>query len=303
MERMLPGCRHTAKSQGLDDLLRSIMTFLFFYLALFLELVASGGFVVYIVKQEKWVFRFSYWILVGGFICHTIFFGYRYYSLGTAPVLNLKAALAFFSWSIICTYLVLQLKFRLMVLGSFVAPFAAFLMIISSALPWVEEPVKPVFKSLWLTVHVGTAFIGNGLFAIAFLAAIMYLIQERQIKRKKLGSFYNKLPSLATLDDINYYSLTCGFPFLTVGMLTGAIYAQSALGTYWQWDPKEVWSLITWLFYAALLHERLTVGWRGRRAAIMSIVCFCLLIFTFVGVSFWLGGYHSFGSLGTGNAP
>jgi cytochrome c-type biogenesis protein CcsB len=278
-----------------------MMTFFLFYLALFLELVASGGLVVYIVKQEKWVFRSSYWILVGGFICHTLFLGYRYYSLGTAPVLNLKAALTFFSWSILFAYLVLQLKFRLMVLGSFVAPFAAFLMIISSTLSWVEGPVKPVFKSIWLTVHVGTAFIGNGLFAIAFLAAIMYLIQEYQIKHKRLGSFFNSLPSLATLDAINYYSLICGFPCLTVGMFTGAIYAQYALGTYWQWDPKEIWSLITWLFYAALLHERLAVGWRGRRAAIMSIVCFCILIFTFLGVSLWMGGYHSFRSLGAGS--
>ncbi|TET88106.1 MAG: c-type cytochrome biogenesis protein CcsB [Desulfobacteraceae bacterium] len=274
------------------------MIYLWFNMALFFELLATGGFVVYIVKQEKWVFRCSYWILVAGFVCHTIFLGYRYYSLGTAPVLDLKSALGFFSWSIICVYLIFQVKFRLMVLGSFVAPLAAFLMIISYAMPWVEGPVKPVFKSLWLTVHVGTVFIGNGLFAIAFLAAIMYLIQEHQIKRKRLGSVYTRLPSLATLDSINYYSLIYGFPFLTLGMITGSIYAQYALGKYWQWDPKEVWSLVTWLFYGALLHERLVVGWRGRRAALMSIICFCILIFTFVGASFWLGGYHSFSSMG-----
>ncbi len=274
------------------------MIYLWFNMALFFELLATGGFVVYIVKQEKWVFRCSYWILVAGFVCHTIFLGYRYYSLGTAPVLDLKSALGFFSWSIICVYLIFQVKFRLMVLGSFVAPLAAFLMVISYAMPWVEEPVKPIFKSLWLTVHVGTVFIGNGLFAIAFLAAIMYLIQEHQIKRKRLGSIYARLPSLATLDSINHYSLIYGFPFLTAGMITGSIYAQYALGKYWQWDPKEVWSLVTWLFYGALLHERLVVGWRGRRAALMSIICFCILIFTFVGASFWLGGYHSFSSMG-----
>ena len=275
------------------------MAFLWFNMALFLELLATGGFIVYIVKQQKWVFRCSYWILVAGFICHTIFLGCRYYSLGTAPVLDLKSALSFFSWCIILAYLLLQIKFRLMVLGSFVAPFAAFLMIISSAMPWMEGPVKPIFKSLWLTVHVGTVFMGNGLFAIAFLAAIMYLIQEHSIKQKKLGSLYSRLPSLATLDGINHYSLISGFPFLTVGMITGSIYAQYALGTYWQWDPKEVWSMITWLFYAALLHERLAVGWRGRKAAIMAILCFCVLIFTFIGASLFLSGYHSFSSLGS----
>ena len=269
-----------------------------FNFALCFELLATGGFIVFIVRQEKWVFRCSYWILVTGFFFHTIFLGYRYYLLGTAPILDLKSALGFFAWSIICVYLIIQSRFKLMVLGSFVAPFAAFLMIISSAMPRTEEPVKPLFKSLWLTIHVGTVFIGDALLAIAFLAAIMYLIQEYQIKQKHLGAIYSRLPSLATLDRINYYSIIYGFPFLTVGMITGSVYAQYALGNYWQWDPKEVWSLISWLFYAALLHQRIAVGWQGRRAAIMAIICFSVLVFTFVGVSLLMGGNHSFSSMG-----
>ena len=279
------------------------MSFLWFNLALFFELLATGGFIIYIIKQRKQAFKWSNRILLVGLIFHTIFLCHRYYSLGTAPVLDLKSALSFFAWCILCAYFVLQLRFKLMVLGSFVAPFSAFLMIISYAMPWMEGPVRPIFKSLWLTTHVGTIFMGNGLFAIAFLSAIMYLFQEHHIKRKRLGSFYDRLPSLATLDGINHYSIVYGFPFLTVGMITGSIYAQSALGTYWQWDPKEVWSLISWLFYAALLHQRLAAGWQGRRAAIMSIICFCILIFTFVGASFWLGGYHSFSELRTRSTP
>ena len=136
------------------------------------------------------------------------------------------------------------------------------------------------------------------MFAVAFMSAIMYLIQERQIKNKRFGSLYSRLPSLETLDTINHYSLMYGFLFLTIGMVTGAIYAQTVLGSYWQWDPKEVWSLITWLVYAALLHARVTIGWRGRRAAIMSIIAFLILIFTFIGASLWLSDYHSFKSLG-----
>ena len=274
------------------------MASLWFNVALCFELLATGGFIVFIVRQEKWIFRCSYWILVTGFLFHTIFLAYRYYLLGVAPILDLKSALSFFAWSIICVYLIIQSRFKLMVLGSFVAPFAASLMIISSAMPWTEVTVKPLFKSLWLTIHVGTVFIGDALLAIAFLAAIMYLIQEYQIKQKRLGAIYSRLPSLATLDRINYYSIIYGFPFLTVGMITGSVYAQYALGSYWQWDPKEVWSLISWLFYAALLHQRVAVGWQGRRAAIMAIVCFSVLVFTFVGVSLLMGGYHSFSSMG-----
>ena len=273
------------------------MTFLWFNLALVFELLATGGFIVYLVKQNKQIFKYSYWVLFVGFICHTLFLGFHYYKLGAAPVLNFKSALSFFSWSIICAYLIFQIKYRLMVLGSFVVPFASFLMILSTTLPRIDVSVRPEFKSLWLTFHIGTIFMGNGLFALAFLTAIMYLILEYAIKRKKFGSFYHRLPSLATIDSINHYSLIYGFTFLTIGMIAGSVYAQNIMGTYWQWDPKEVWSLITWFFYAALIHERIAIGWRGRKAAWMSIICFLLLIITFVGSAAWLGGYHSFESL------
>lgn len=279
------------------------MTLLWFNLALFFELLATYGFIVYLIKQKKWIFRTSYWVLFAGFLCHTVFLGHQYYLLGAVPVLTFKSALAFFSWSIICAYLIFQLKFRLMVLGSFIAPLAAFLMVISSTMRWVNGPVRPEFKSLWLTFHIGTAFMGNGMFALTFLVAIMYLILEYQIKNKNFGPLYSRLPSLATLDSINHQTLVYGFTLLTVGMITGSIYAQLSLGTYWQWDPKEVWSLITWFFYAVLLHQRLTIGWRGRKAAVMSILCFCFLILTFLASRFWLEGYHTFEKLGAQKAP
>ncbi len=274
------------------------MALLLFKLALFFVLLAAGGFIVYLVRQQKPVYRWSYRILLAGFVCHSLFFAQQYHTLGVAPVLNMKSALSFFSWSIIGAYLVLQLRFKLMVLGSFIAPFAAFLMLISSTIPGMEVVVKPMYRSAWLAVHIGTIFMGNGMFAVTFISAIMYLIQERQIKKKNLGSIYSRLPSLQTLDSINYYSLMYGFPLMTIGMITGSIYAQYALGSYWRWDPKETWSLITWLFYATLLHERVAVGWRGRKAAIMSILCFLVLLFMFFGASLWLSDYHSFRSLG-----
>ncbi len=270
-------------------------------LSLFLILLAAGGFIVFIIRQQKAVYRWSYRLLLAGFAALTLQLFHAYLVLGAMPVLTLKSALAFFAWTILGAYLVFHAKFRLMVLGSFIAPLAAILMIFSSTIPGAGVDVKPIFKSVWFPIHVWTAFMGNGLFAVAFVAAIMYLIQESQIKRKKFGSFFSRLPSLQTLDSINHYSLIYGFPFLTMGMITGAIYAQYALGSYWRWDPKEVWSLITWLFYAALLHERIAVGWRGRRAAVLSIVCFCVLLFTFLGANLWLSEYHSFKNLGGGS--
>ncbi len=274
------------------------MEVMLYRLALVLVLLATGGMIVFIVRQRKSVFTWSYRILVAGFSVHTVFLIHQYIAMGTAPVLSLKSALGFFAWSITGAYLLFQLRFRLMVLGSFIAPLAAVLMILSSTIPGTETvEVSPLFKSIWLTIHVVTIFAGDGMFAIMFAAAVMYLLQEGQIKGKRFGFLYTRLPSLQTLDSINHHALVIGFPLLTLGMVSGAIYAQQALGTYWQWDPKEVWSLITWLAYAVLLHERLTVGWRGRRAAVMSIVCFGLLIFTFIGVSLLFSDYHSFSSL------
>jgi cytochrome c-type biogenesis protein CcsB len=272
---------------------------LFFYgFALVLILLATAAFIVYLVRQKKSAYHWAYRLLLAGFVFLTLFVGYEYYALGVAPVLTLKSSLSFFAWTLLLVYLLFHLKFRLMVLGSFVAPVAACLLILSSTLPTAEVAVKPIFRSLWLPVHIGTAFIGNGFFAVTFLAGIMYLIQESQIKKKHLGSLYSRLPSLETLDSINHFALICGFTFMTAGMITGAIYAQHALGSYWRWDPKEVCSLMAWVFYAVLLHERLAVGWRGRRAALFSVFGFLVLVLAFVGANLWLSDYHSFRNMG-----
>jgi cytochrome c-type biogenesis protein CcsB len=272
---------------------------LFLYgVALVLILLATAAFIVYLVRQKKTTYHWAYRLLLAGFAFLTLFVAYEYYALGVAPVLTLKSSLSFFAWAILLVYLLFHLKFRLMVLGSFVAPLAACLLILSSTLPGGEATVKPIFRSLWLPVHIGTAFVGNGFFAVTFVAAIMYLIQESQIKKKRLGSLYSRLPSLETLDSINHFALICGFTFMTAGMITGSIYAQVALGSYWRWDPKEVCSLIAWIFYAVLLHERLTVGWRGRRAALLSLFGFLVLLLAFIGANLWLSDYHSFKNMG-----
>jgi cytochrome c-type biogenesis protein CcsB len=274
------------------------MAFFLYGFALILILLATAAFIVYLVRQQKTTYHWAYRLLLAGFVFLTLFVGYEYYALGVAPVLTLKSSLSFFAWTILLVYLLFHLKFRLMVLGSFVAPVAACLLILSSTLPTAEVMVKPIFRSLWLPVHIGTAFVGNGFFAVTFVAAIMYLLQESQIKKKRLGTLYNRLPSLETLDSINHFALICGFTFMTAGMITGAIYAQVALGSYWRWDPKEVCSLMAWVFYAVLLHERLAVGWRGRRAALLSVFGFLVLVLAFVGANLWLSEYHSFRNMG-----
>jgi cytochrome c-type biogenesis protein CcsB len=128
------------------------------------------------------------------------------------------------------------------------------------------------------------AFISYAAFTIAFGVAVIYLIQRRFLKTKHLGGLFRMLPPLETLDEISYRCLAVGFPLLTVAIISGAIWSEKALGSYWSWDPKQTWSLITWLIYAALLHGRLTIGWRGKRAALLSIIGFMVLLLTFFGM-------------------
>jgi len=178
-----------------------------------------------------------------------------------------------------------------------VTPLAAVLVFVSALSRSRPAQVTPIFQGLWLSAHLVTAFIGYGFLALSFMAGVLYLLQEREIKAKRTGGVYRRLPSLGTLDALNHTSLTLGFALISAGIVTGAVYAQVTLGSYWRWDPKEVWAFITWLVYAGLIHQRVTVGWRGRRAAIMSIVGFAVLCFTFLGVSHLLSGYHSFANL------
>jgi len=166
----------------------------------------------------------------------------------------------------------------------------------SLILPAPQGAVSPLLKGFWLTVHICLTLTGYAALALAGLGGILYLIQERQIKSKRFGFFHRRLPSLSQLDNLNYWCLTAGFPLLTAGIISGSLYAQHTQGRFFSWDPKEILTFIAWLIYAVLLHERLTVGWRGRRAALLAICGLIVLLCTFVGANLWLTGYHSFAS-------
>jgi cytochrome c-type biogenesis protein CcsB len=240
------------------------------------------GYQGYVLFQKRPVYKVASIILWTGFLCHTVVLAMKYFEAGHIPVQNLHETLSTFGWAVVGVFLILQIRFHLMVLGALVAPLATVCVVIASILPRPPVELDPLFKSLWRTFHIGTLIVGNAAFAIAFLVGILYLVQENAIKDKKRGFFFRRLPSLKLLDSMGYSCLIAGFPMLTLGIITGVIYAQIVLGRFWSWDPKEILAGITWLVYAALLHERLAVGWQGRRAAIMTIVGFVILVFTFL---------------------
>ena len=245
-------------------------------------------------KGTKTTSRIMLSLVVAGFAFHTANIIARYVLSGHIPIANLHEASSFFSWCIVLLFFYLEYRYKLGLLGAFIMPVVFILMLSSSMLPRKIEPLSPVLQSYWLGIHTVLAFIGDAAFAMAFGIGLMYLIQEHYVKSKHLGGLFKRLPSLQILDEINYRLITIGFPFLTLAIITGALWAESAWGSYWRWDPKEVWSLITWFIYALVLHVRLTVGWRGKRAAILSIIGFCVVLFTFFGVNLLLKGLHSF---------
>jgi cytochrome c-type biogenesis protein CcsB len=263
-------------------------------IAFFLYIVGATISLLHLIAMKNRLSQIGRWGLLGGFIMHSLAILWRIFESGRTPLTNLHETLSFFAWAIMGGYFLLYVKYRLDVLAAFASPVAVMLVMVAFLFPKEILPMAPVLESYWLPVHVSLAIIGNAMFALAFTAGVMYLIQERQIKSKKIGLFYRRLPALKVLDDLNYRCLTVGFPLLTFGMITGSIWAESAWGSYWRWDPKETWSLITWFLYAALLHGRLTIGWRGRKAAIFAVIGFCSLLFTFLGVNLLLSGLHVF---------
>ncbi len=236
--------------------------------------------------------RASFWdglssVLLGTGLCaHSVMIGLRWYAAGRPPFANMYEALVLFSWAIVLSWVAVTILYRSR-LVTFAASFLAVLfMFIASRGDSSIKPLMPALQSPWMSVHVITYFIGYGAFSLACMLGIMYLMfGQRMGKAGKLA---------AAIEELSYRLVALGFPFLTVGMTTGSMWANSAWGTYWNWDPKETCSLITWLVYIIYLHLRLLKGWRGRKAAWLLVIGFLVTLFTFVGVNFILPGLHSY---------
>jgi len=217
--------------------------------------------------------------------------------IGHAPLSNLYESMVFFSFAVVLIYLLVGLKLRNRLLGVCVMPIA-FLTIASTSLMKRDiQPLVPALQSNWLTAHVITCFLGYGAFAVAFGASILYMVKSGRESRHldtNETTFVDALPRAAVLDEFTYRLIAFGFPLLTLGIITGAAWANTAWGTYWSWDPKETWSLIVWLIYAAYLHARLARGWRGKKSALLSIIGFCATLFCYLGVNLLLSGLHSY---------
>ncbi|MFO7557919.1 MAG: c-type cytochrome biogenesis protein CcsB [Desulfobacterales bacterium] len=216
--------------------------------------------------------------------------------IGHAPLSNLYESLVFFALTIAVLYLIIERRYKNRIIGSFLAPLVFLTMAYASLSPNINDqiqPLLPALKSNWLIAHVITCFIGYSAFALAFGISLIYLLKHDS--KGDSDSFLERFPTVSVLNELNYQLVMFGFLFLTLGIITGAVWANSAWGRYWGWDPKETWSLITWFVYATLLHARMMRGWDGKRIAYLSILGFIAVLFTYFGVNY-LPGLHSYGS-------
>jgi|HubBroStandDraft_6_1064221.scaffolds.fasta_scaffold129850_3 cytochrome c-type biogenesis protein CcsB len=218
---------------------------------------------------------------------------------GNIPVTNFAQSLSFLAWLTAIVSFVLILRMRMQVLGAFVAPgvlaAAGAAMLLSRRGRLV---IPDSLRSAWLPVHVTLAFLGDALFVVAAGVSLAYLVYESRLKAKRpMTGAGQPMPSLEKLDRINYRLLGWGFVMLSLAILSGALWAEATWGHFWSWEPQESWSLITWILYAALLESRIAAGWRGRRAAALTLAAFTVLLGSFLSVSLLFPGKHG-GSFG-----
>ena len=226
-----------------------------------------------------------------GLALHTAALVCRGIGAGRLPLTNQYEFATCFAWGLCLVSLIFILRFRFPVLGVFAAP-VIFLIIGYAAMQSREvHELMPALRSNWLGFHVSTAIIAYGAFGVSFVLSIIFLLRDRM---KASGFLDQHIPNREKLDTISYRSVSLGLLFLTFTIVTGAIWAERAWGSYWSWDPKETWSLVTWIVYAIYLHLRIRRGWEGRSAAIFAVVGFVCVIFTYIGVNTFLPGIHSY---------
>jgi len=270
------------------------MDLVFFYTALGIYFVSVLGYLGSLLIRKVWAARMSGWILSAAFTVHLLFFVVRYLKTGNSPFISLYDTLSLLAWVLAGVYLGLQIRTKTRVLGAFVSPVTFLFMIAASYGIAGRVEISPILQGGLVPVHVGLSVAGEALFALASLAGAMYLLQNRSIKHKKLTSFTTFLPSLKELDRINHICLLLGFSLLTLGVLVGSIWARTAWGSHWQWDPKQIWTMLVWVIYAALLHQRLAIGWKGQKAALFSLLAFLVFLVSFCIVTLFFKTVHNF---------
>ena len=255
---------------------------------------ATGGYLLSLIVKKVQVARVSTWILTAGFAFLTLGLILAAFSAQGWGGFGSRHLLSVYAWAVSGLYLALQFKTRTRVLGAFIAPVILVFLIVAAGQGSEKNLIPPAWQG-WLTVaHLVLAIAGEALFVLASAAGAMLLIQNNLLKNKKPGPLGRLLPSLGDLDQINHFGLLWGVPLLTLGMIGGAVYAAFVWGGSWPADPKVVWSFAVWVFYGFLLHQRLAIGWKGSRMAVLSCLGLSFFLLSALGIRFCLATVHNF---------
>nr|YP_010537656.1 heme attachment to plastid cytochromec [Tenuicylindrus belgicus]UYC31573.1 heme attachment to plastid cytochromec [Tenuicylindrus belgicus] len=260
----------------------------------------------------------------------TLFFilGLRWVIAGYFPLSNLYESLLFLTWTLLLVYLYIEFKTNNKLIGSILIPVALLINGFANLTLPIEmqkaSPLVPALQSNWLMLHVSMMMFSYGTLIVGSLLSILFLViakgkqidftnldkantsylntllayyEEKSTKISHQFTDLGKLKLLSTIDNWSYRIIGLGFPFLTIGIIAGGVWANEAWGSYWSWDPKETWALITWIVFAAYLHSRLTKGWAGTKTAFLGSLGFFVIWICYLGVNFLGKGLHSYGWL------
>ena len=263
------------------------------------------------IPKNNFLFNLSKFLVIFSNLLFALTLLFRWIVDSYFPLSNLYESLIFLSWSISSIHLFLENKTKSRIIGSISAPILFLISGFSSLTLPIEMqkslPLVPSLQSNWLMMHVSMMMVSYATLIIGSLFSILYLAFLNFIKKDSNFILQNneiisnvqivssKYSLLETIDTWSYRIIGLGFPFLTIGIISGAVWANEAWGSYWSWDPKETWALITWLIFAIYLHSRLLKGWQGEKAALLGSIGFFVIWICYLGVNFLGKGLHSYG--------
>lgn len=243
-----------------------------------------------VITRRSRLFRYALGSISLGGVFHLVSIVEAGLSTGRLPVASFHEAVSFLAFLVVVVFLLVYWRYQFQALGVFIFPLVFMLTLAAAVGPDRTPGGEPVLRSAWLYLHAGMFFLGHAMLFLTFVAGLMYLLQERELKRKKPRAFYHRLPPLEALDDLANKTLALGFPFITVGIIIGAVFASAKMGADWPLDPKVAWSFVTWAIYLGLIFSRWTAGWRGRKAAYLAIAGFFAVVVSWSASS----SLHSF---------
>jgi ABC-type transport system involved in cytochrome c biogenesis permease subunit len=269
-----------------------------------LALYAAAGvaYAFHFARRSPAVGRAATTLLLLGVLTHTFAIGMQTMEVRHVPFANPSRAVSTFVWLLALSYLYLEITADERAMGVFILPMLVGLQVIPAVYPGVEN-ADPVLDSPWFWVHVASLLFAYASFALAGVLGVTYMLQFKEIKKKHLGYFYTRLPSLSILDSMNLRAVVVGWAFLTMGVVVGLIWTAQArqvapgdpnLQAMWVGDPKVFIALVTWAIYSFALVSRKTMGWSGRRAAWLSALGFVVVLLNFLPISYFVETSHTF---------